>query len=78
MVYKPYREDVSGLAAEEAGRVFQPCVRVVDAIKRGLGAEKVYLNTMSDGPRNHLHLQLFPATPATRSARPGSSRSGGP
>lgn len=36
------------------------CVRMANAIKRGLGAEKVYLNTMCDGPLTHLHLQLFP------------------
>lgn len=60
VVYKPHRADFTELAEEEAGRVFQMCVRVANAIKRGLGAEKVYLNTMCDGPLNHLHLQLFP------------------
>jgi diadenosine tetraphosphate (Ap4A) HIT family hydrolase len=60
VVYKPHRADLTELSEEEAGRVFQMCLRVANAIKRGLGAEKVYLNTMCDGPLNHLHLQLFP------------------
>ncbi len=60
VVYKPHREDVSDLSEDEAGRVFEVCVRVVKAIKEGLGAEKVYLVTMCDGELNHLHLQLLP------------------
>ena len=60
VVYKPHREDISELSADEASCVFQMCVRVVKVIQRALGAEKVYLNTMCDGPINHLHFQLFP------------------
>jgi diadenosine tetraphosphate (Ap4A) HIT family hydrolase len=60
VVYKPHRADFSELAEDETGRVFQMCVRIANAVKHGLGAEKVYLNTMCDGPLNHLHLQLFP------------------
>lgn len=60
VVYKPHREDISELSEEEAGQVFALCVRLVKAIKAGLGAEKVYLNTMCDGGINHLHLQLLP------------------
>ena len=63
VVYKPHREDVSELSEDEAGRVFQMCVRIVKAIKEGLGAEKVYLNTMCDGEINHLHVELFPSYP---------------
>ena len=60
VVYKPHREDISFLSEEEASRMFQMCVRVVRAIKKALGAEKVYLNTMCDGEINHVHIQLFP------------------
>ena len=60
LVYKPHREDMSFLSADEACRVFQICVKVVNAIKKALGAEKVYLNTMCDGEINHLHFQFFP------------------
>lgn len=66
VVYKPHREDISDLSEEEAGRVFGMCIRIVEAIKEGLGAEKVYLNTMCDGPINHLHLQLFPRYPGEK------------
>lgn len=60
VLYKPHREDISELSDDEAGRVFQVCVRVIKAIKAALGPEKVYLNTMCDGPINHLHIQLLP------------------
>jgi diadenosine tetraphosphate (Ap4A) HIT family hydrolase len=60
VIYKPHREDISELSEDEACRVFQICVKVVKAIKKALGAEKVYLNTMCDGKINHLHFQLFP------------------
>ena len=60
VVYKPHREDVSHLTKEETADLFQLCVRVVNAIKQALGAEKVYLNTMCDGAINHLHVQLLP------------------
>jgi histidine triad (HIT) family protein len=63
VLYKPHREDFSELTAEEAGRVFAFCVLVARAIKEGLGAEKVYLNTMCDGGINHFHLQLLPRYP---------------
>jgi diadenosine tetraphosphate (Ap4A) HIT family hydrolase len=63
VLFKPHREDVSALLQEEAGRVFAFCVLVSRAIKEGLGAEKVYLNTMCDGGINHFHLQLFPRYP---------------
>jgi diadenosine tetraphosphate (Ap4A) HIT family hydrolase len=63
LTYKPHREDVSELSEEEAALVFQMCVRVVKAIKAGLGAEKVYVLTMCDGPINHLNFQLLPRYP---------------
>src|SRR5438045_9038013 len=56
VVYKPHREDISELSEEEAGQLFQFCVKVVKAIKQGLGDEQVYLNTMCDGGINHLHI----------------------
>src|SRR4051794_40715301 len=56
ILYKPHREDLSELAEGEAGCVFAFGVLVTRAIKEGLGAEKVYLNTMCDGDINHFHL----------------------
>jgi diadenosine tetraphosphate (Ap4A) HIT family hydrolase len=60
VVYKPHREDVSELSDDESGSVMTMCIRTIKALKRALGAEKVYLNSMCDGRPNHLHLQLFP------------------
>ncbi len=63
LLYKPHREDLSELTDDEAGRIFAFCVLVTKAIKEGLGADKVYVNTMCDGGINHFHLQLFPRYP---------------
>lgn len=60
VVYKPHRADISQLAYDEVGPVFQMCIRVVKAIKSALGAEKVYLLTMCDGRVSHLNFQLLP------------------
>jgi diadenosine tetraphosphate (Ap4A) HIT family hydrolase len=59
IVYKPHRDDFSDLSIEEGRDVMAMCVRVAQALKQSLAAEKVYLVTMCDGP-NHLHLQLLP------------------
>lgn len=63
VVYKPHRDDLAALAAAETGSLMWLCVRVMNALKTALGAEKVYLNTMCDGGINHLHLQLLPRYP---------------
>jgi len=63
VLYKPHREDITALSDDESGRLFQLCTRVAKAIKVGLGAEKVYVNTMCDGEINHVHIQLFPRYP---------------
>ncbi|MFZ5515186.1 MAG: HIT family protein [Candidatus Zhuqueibacterota bacterium] len=63
IVYKPHREDISFLSEDEAACVFRMCVKTIKAIKKALGAKKVYLNTMCDGEINHLHFQLFPRYP---------------
>jgi diadenosine tetraphosphate (Ap4A) HIT family hydrolase len=39
------------------------CGAAARALRRALGAEKVYLNAMCDGEINHLHFQLFPRYP---------------
>ena len=71
VIFKPHREDISEINGEETSEIFGLCVRMTNAIKRGLGAEKVYMNTMCDGEINHLHIQLFPRYPGERI---GSSR----
>lgn len=60
VVYKPHRADFTELVPEETAALFTLCTRVANAIKQGLGAEKVYLVTMCDGGLNHLHVQLLP------------------
>ena len=60
IVYKPHRDDISELGDDEAGSVMLMVLRIVRALKEGLSAEKVYVNTMCDGTPNHLHFQLFP------------------
>ena len=71
VIFKPHRADISEITGDEASEIFKLCVRLTNAIKRGIGAEKVYLNTMCDGEVNHLHIQLFPRYPGERI---GSSR----
>lgn len=60
VVYKPHRADFADLLPGETAALFTLCTRVANAIKQGLGAEKVYLVTMCDGGINHLHVQLLP------------------
>jgi diadenosine tetraphosphate (Ap4A) HIT family hydrolase len=60
VVYKPHRADFTELTPEETASLFALCTRVANAIKQGLGAERVYLVTMCDGEINHLHVQLLP------------------
>lgn len=60
VVWKPHHEDFTTLAPDETAVLFQRCTEVANAIKRGLGAEKVYLVSMCDGFPNHLHIQLLP------------------
>jgi len=82
VVYKPHREDITELTPDEAACLFQRCIDIAKAIKVGLGAEKVYLNTMCDGAINHVHIQLFPRYPgdpigSTRFVAPRNSLANG-
>ena len=63
VILKPHRPDISALNDEQTASLFQLSVKIVNAMKTALGAEKVYLNTMCDGEISHLHLQLFPRFP---------------
>lgn len=60
VVWKAHHEDFTTLEPEETAALFTRCTAVANAIKVGLGAEKVYLVTMCDGYSNHLHIQLLP------------------
>ncbi len=63
VVWKPHRADFTELEPHETAELFIRRTEVANAIKLGLGAEKVYLVTMCDGEPNHLHIQLIPRYP---------------
>ena len=63
LVFKPHRDDLAAVTDGEARVISQMCVRLVRAIKEALGAEKVYMLTMCDGPISHLNFQFFPRFP---------------
>ena len=60
ITYKPHREDLSGLSAQEASKIFRAIVFVTKALESALGAQKVYLLSMPDGVSSHLTFQLVP------------------
>jgi len=60
VTYKPHRDDLASLNSQEAARIFKAVVCIAKAIEVALGAEKVYLLSMPDGPSSHLVFQLIP------------------
>jgi len=60
ILVKPHYEDISELPTNMATEVHNVVQMAVRALKRILMAEKVYMCTMCDGRRNHLHFQLIP------------------
>ena len=48
------------MPVEVGTAVMEAATHVVNKIKEVLGAEKVYMCTMCDDGRNHLHFQLIP------------------
>ena len=63
VLLKAHREDLAELDPATAAALWPVVHRAVAALKTHFGAEKVYLCTMCDGRRNHLHLQLIPRLP---------------
>lgn len=57
---KEHYEDISEMPVEVGTAVMEAATHVVNKIKEVLGAEKVYMCTMCDDGRNHLHFQLIP------------------
>jgi len=60
ILVKPHYEDISELPTSMATEIHNIMHTAVSALKRVLMAEKVYMCTMCDGKRNHLHFQLIP------------------
>jgi diadenosine tetraphosphate (Ap4A) HIT family hydrolase len=63
VLVKPHFEDLSVMPLAVAAKVLPVILAATGALKATLGAEKVYLCTMCDGQRNHLHFQLIPRMP---------------
>jgi len=60
VLVKHHFEDISELPVESIAQIFNVIQMAIAVIKQILDAEKVYLCTMCDGKRNHLHFQLIP------------------
>ena len=63
VLLKEHREDLAALDPQTAAALWPVVHRAVAALKTRFGADKVYMCTMCDGRRNHLHLQLIPRLP---------------
>lgn len=60
ILVKQHYEDISEMPLFIGTQVIETSRAVIHAIKEILGAKKVYMCTMCDGGRNHLHFQLIP------------------
>lgn len=60
IVSKEHYEDISEMPLELGTYILKMTNRLIELHKELLGAEKVYVCTICDGKRNHLHFQLLP------------------
>ena len=60
IIVKEHFEDISEMSEDAGAHVMKIVKVLVNALKKVLDAEKVYMCTMCDGGRNHLHFQLIP------------------
>ena len=60
LAFKAHYDDISELPPAEGAAIYPVMHKAIHALKVHLGAEKVYVCTMCDGKRNHLHFQLIP------------------
>jgi diadenosine tetraphosphate (Ap4A) HIT family hydrolase len=60
IVTKQHYEDISEMPLEIGTYILKISNAIIKLHKEILGAEKVYMCTICDGKRNHLHFQLFP------------------
>ncbi|MDR7856750.1 hypothetical protein [Tissierella sp.] len=60
IVSKEHYEDISEMPIELGTYILKVSNAIIKLHKEILGAEKVYMCTICDGKRNHLHFQLFP------------------
>lgn len=60
IVSKEHYEDISEMPLELGTYILKISNIIIKLHKEIIGAEKVYLCTVCDGKRNHLHFSLFP------------------
>lgn len=60
IIVKEHFEDISEISNEVGAYVMQIIKILTNSLKHVLNVEKVYMCTMCDGGRNHLHFQLIP------------------
>ncbi len=60
IIAKAHYEDISEMPLELGTHILKISDAIIKLHKEILGAEKVYMCTICDGKRNHLHFQLFP------------------
>ncbi len=60
IVAKEHYEDISEMPLELGTYILKISDAIIQLQKRMIGAEKVYMCTICDGKRNHLHFQLLP------------------
>lgn len=60
ILVKNHYEDISEMPEWIGKEVMHIIPIIINALKKTINAEKVYLCTMCDGKRNHLHFQLIP------------------
>lgn len=60
IVSKEHYEDISEMPLELGTYILKVSNEIIKLLKEEVGAEKVYMCTICDGKRNHLHFQLFP------------------
>ncbi len=60
VMIKPHYNDISELPPHLFSRVYATLHLTITKLKDYLQAEKIYLCTMCEGKRNHLHFQLIP------------------
>jgi len=65
ILLKEHYHDMSQLPDETCAAVYIFAKKAMNALKKVLGVERVYLCTMCDGPVNHFHIQLIPRHPNT-------------
>lgn len=60
IVSKQHYEDISEMPIDLGTHILKISDAIIKLHKEILGAEKVYMCTICDGKRNHLHFQLLP------------------